>query len=143
MVSQLRRTVKNYELMKQHITDAVDELIKSGAKPEATAIDIEKAMEFMYNHSELHQVGPYIISYVVDTPWFSNDPVLVELLVLRVGEGGSFKQVIDFFEQRARHHGCPRICTGTMLAIKDSSLAALYARHGFHMGAMAMTKELG
>lgn len=119
-----------------------EDLILSGNKPEANDFVPEKALEFLKSYAHLHMVGGYLVAFIVDTPWFAKTPTLVELLMVRMIPGGSFKDVIEFFEAQARAFGCNRIASGTLLATDDKVLASLYQRQGFHVSAWQLCKEV-
>lgn len=131
------------EVILGNINNAIIDLILSGKKPEAVDFNADKALAFLKEHAIMEMVEGYLVAYVVTTPWYAVRPVLTELLVLRISDGGRFTDVTKFFEERAKLHDCERIATGTLLAADDASLAALYQRQGYHSGAWQMCKEVG
>lgn len=84
----------------------------------------------------------YLVVYAIGTPWYADDTFLEELLVLHLGNGGSFKTVTDFLEAAAAQAGATLVISGTALASSDRALARLYAAQGFSQEALTLTKEI-
>lgn len=122
---------------------SIADLVISDRYPEAKDYNPDKAWEFIKTYGTINKIDGYIVAYLVDTPWFSNEAVLIELLVLRIEPKGKFSQVTEFFESEAKRLGCKRVSTGTLLAVDNESLANLYIRRGFHVNAWQLCKEVG
>lgn len=143
MASLLKPNAEQYKEIVELIEQAVTQLIQSGRKPEAIDFNSSRALDFILDNGQLYQVEGYLVAYTVTVPWYANEPVLNELLVLRNRRGGKFSDVTKFFEQEAERTGCSRISTGTLLAADNNLLASLYERQGYHSGAWQMCKEIG
>ncbi len=84
----------------------------------------------------------YLVMFMVDTPWYADEPWLMEQLVLSLAPGGNFSAVTDFLEDQARAEGCRIVTVGTALAPVDKALARLYIRQGYEGEVITLTKEL-
>lgn len=116
-------------------------LIEAGVR-EADRYSANKALGFLRKHTTMTMVKGYLVSYLVDLPWYSDERVLCEMAVIRMTPTGSIKDVINYFEREAIELGCDRIVTGTLLATNDQVLARLYQRHGFSVSAWQLSKEI-
>lgn len=142
MATPLTLNTEEYNYAARLLDDAVARLATLHLKPEAKDYNPRKALDFLIEHNALYRVKGYLVGYVVDVPWYADNPVLCELLVLRFGSGGTLRDVTQFFESEARLHGCDRICTGTLLSADDNRLAQTYERLGFQRAAIALNKEI-
>jgi hypothetical protein len=74
----------------------------------------------------------YLLVFSVVKPWYSkNSTILCEDLVLRIGKGGSFGDVIAAMEYLAGLNECNAIITGGALARSSRAITRLYQRFGF------------
>lgn len=112
------------------------------SKSEMVNYDPYKALMFLKQHTNMAMVKGYLVAYLVDKPWYSNERVLCEMLVLRMCPTGTLRDVIEFFEREAKVLDCNRIVTGTLLATNDQALVRLYQRQGFTLSACQLSKEI-
>lgn len=86
----------------------------------------------------------YLLVFSVVKPWYSkNKTVLCEDLVLRIGKGSSFSDVIATMEDLAEVNECDAIITGGALARSSRAITRLYQRFGFVLedGSPQLTKR--
>lgn len=135
-------TWDDYDEILTVLQNCKDDLVLEGTKVIGKDLDANKALRFLYQHAYMFFVEGYLVCYVIDVPWFTDKPTLIEMLVVRVRSGGRFHHVTQFLEQQAKLHQCNYAAVGTMLAASDTSLAALYGRHGYSVGAIQLIKEI-
>ena len=74
----------------------------------------------------------YLLVFSVVKPWYSkNRSILCEDLVLRIGSGSSFRDVVAALEHLADLNECNAIITGGALARSSRAITRLYQRFGF------------
>jgi hypothetical protein len=74
----------------------------------------------------------YLLVFSVVKPWYSkNRIILCEDLVLRIGKGSCFRDVIATMEHLADINECDAIITGGALARSSRAITRLYQRFGF------------
>lgn len=73
----------------------------------------------------------YLVVYDLVNPWYSTKEILVELLVLRIGEGSSFTAVTDLLDDLAAEHDAAAIHAGSSFSRAPSALVRLYSRQGY------------
>lgn len=87
-------------------------------------------------------VDGYLVICVVNTPWYSSENIVHELLVVRVEEGGTLKSVAQFLRAVAQQHGATKIAVGTAFARSDRALTRMYQAEGFTPEAVTLTMEI-
>lgn len=104
-----------------------------GHKPFSKAMDPSKAaFHLVFDHPHSYIIDEtFLVCYQIGTPWFSNERMLGEMSVLRLGAGGSFSKVTDFLKAEAKRHSCKWVLTGTLLSNCDELLSRLYTMKGF------------
>lgn len=90
---------------------------------------------------EVWFVDGYLVVFDVGKPWYSSSTILHELLVVRVGPGGTLAGVAQFFRDKARELGADLIAVGTAFAKSDRALSRLYQAEGFKPEAITLTME--
>lgn len=73
----------------------------------------------------------YLIVYDVCEPWYSEEVILVELMILRIGEGSSFDAVVDMMDDLAEEYNTTCTHVGSAFARSPRALSRLYSRRGF------------
>lgn len=131
-----------YDEIKDKLIEAQEDLILAGTKVMAKDFDADKTLRFLLANSYMDLVHGYLVCYAIDLPWYATKPVLTELLVLRVRNGGKFQDVTDHLEAQAKRHQCPYVAAGTTLAASDELLARAYQGKGYSPGAIQMVKEI-
>lgn len=91
--------------------------------------------------AEVWFVGGFLVAYGVSTPWYSSRQILHELLVVRVGPGGTLHGVAQFLRRKAREAGAYTVAVGTAFAKSDRALSRLYQAEGFKPEAVLLTRE--
>lgn len=86
-------------------------------------------------------VGGYLVYFEVGTPWYSDRQILSELLIVRVGPGGTLRGVALFLREQARAAGAALVAVGTTFSRSDRALARLYQAEGFTPEAITLTME--
>lgn len=104
-------------------------------------VDWLKAYNYLTTIEGVYIVGGYLVVYEVGTPWYSNASILSELLIVRVGRGGTIKGVAQFLRKRAKALGADFIAVGTAFAKSDPALSRLYQAQGFTPEAITLTSE--
>lgn len=74
-------------------------------------------------------VSGYLVVYSVAATWCTAEPLLYELLVLRVDDAADFGQYIAGLHALASRFHCTGIATGN--GVLRPGLRRLYERHGF------------
>ena len=122
---------KDFKVILDAFTDGVSAL--NGLKPFSKAMDPAKAAYYLvFEHSHSYIVDEtFLVCYQIGTPWFSSDPMLGEMTVLRLAVGGRFSAVTDFLKAEAKRHSCKWVLTGTLLSSCDEVLSRLYTMKGF------------
>lgn len=86
----------------------------------------------------------YLLVYAIVKPWYSlSRYALTELLVLKIGKGGSFKDVTDTLDLLSEDNDCESIAVGGALTRSPAALQRLYRRAGYKMepGMPQLTKR--
>lgn len=73
----------------------------------------------------------YLVVYDYGIPWYSNKMFLFELMVLKIGSGGSFEAVTDLLDDLAYEVDAKAIAVGSQLCRAPAALSRLYSRAGF------------
>lgn len=95
---------------------------------------------FQFEHAYIVD-GAYLVIFEVGVPWFSNELVLSEKLVVQLSSASAFNVVTEFLEQMMVEAGASWIEAGTALALHDQALASQYIKQGFKVEALALTKD--
>lgn len=85
--------------------------------------DWDKGMSFVWGHIDGGNAwiaDGYLIIATVAKPWYNNDQLLVEQLVLKINRTGVISSVPIALEQLAKEFGCNKI------VVSDSSLYGTY-----------------
>ena len=90
---------------------------------------------------EVWLVEGYLVVFAVGTPWYSDQPVLSELLIVRVRPGGTLTGVAQFLKDQARSAGAVIVAVGTAFAQSDRALTRLYQSEGFQPEGTTLTWE--
>lgn len=72
-----------------------------------------------------------LLVFQVGSPWYASYTVVQELLVLRIGEGGTLKDVRDLLDDVAEHVDASAISVSTALCPRDKVLARSYQSAGY------------
>lgn len=72
-----------------------------------------------------------LVVYTVSVPWYADYRVLHELLVLRIGDGGTFRDVTDLLDDLAEQFDCYAMSAGTALSGNEKAIARMYQRAGW------------
>lgn len=137
------RRVDHCDLLYDTLCTQVPQIISLGIKPIHSIVDWQAAYEFLTELDTVYKFGPYIVAYHVAMPWYSQEEVLSELIVIRYSNGpGQLSDVTEFLEAKAREHGCRFVAVGTFLSPRDASLAASYSRCGYTVAGTQLTKEI-
>lgn len=82
----------------------------------------------------------YLLVYDYGNQWYSEKPVLIEQMLLRVSDrAGKFDDVVGVMKQLAVHHGCEGIVSGN--AVSRPGLSRLYERAGFRQVGTTFYRE--
>ncbi len=126
-----------------HIRQALAaELKKPSNKLIHKIADLDTAMENLQAFGCCAMVRGYFVFYESGTPWYSDKPLLSELLVVRVHPGGTLKDVARYLEYRAKIEGCRSVAVGTAFARRDKALARLWEAQGYTREGIILSKEL-
>lgn len=126
------------------VSKALDRLVANGSGKRIHGIACAAtAWQHLYDgHAECWLVGGYLVVFAAASPWYSDRTVLHELLVVRVGPGGTLRGVVQFLRQQAQQAGASLIAVGTAFAKSDRALSRLYQAEGFKPEATTLTMEL-
>lgn len=105
-------------------------------------LDAGEAFAFLEAQAEVWLVDGYLVCFRFAPPWFSSTDFLQELLIVRVGDGGTLTGVADFLRSQARAAGAAGVILGTALAPSDPALSRLYQAEGFSPQATMLIQEL-
>ncbi len=73
----------------------------------------------------------YLLVYTVGSPWYTQELVVLEDMVLRIGSGSTFSVVTDYLDGLAEEFNCKVQLVGGALARKPRALSRLYQRSGY------------
>jgi hypothetical protein len=135
-------TLDDHDYLRSHLERLVARVEARGGKHIHKCLDIDKAMVGLYDHDHAYIVSGYLVVYQLGTPWFSDQLVLAEQLVLRLDGASCFSVVPAFLEREGREAKACLIEAGTALSLSDRALASLYKQAGFQMGGYALTKDI-
>lgn len=83
----------------------------------------------------------YALIYDYGKQWYSDKPVLLEQMLLRISDGpGDFTAVVTTMQKLARLHGCAGIVSGN--SVSRPGLTRLYERAGFQSIGRTFYKEV-
>lgn len=126
------------------ISEALTKLHKyAKAYSWTNAIDFDKACQavgYFSGQGNAYVVDGYLVMVDVVTPWYSNDNVLQEWLVLKLYDGGSVDSVPPALLAIAKERGCKSVITADSSPI--SIVADAYTRAGFLPLTRSFTKEV-
>lgn len=141
--SARRLTQADYGLVQAALNDLVCNLRADGRKAVYAILDVPTTLRSLYAFDHAYIVeDSFLVVYDVGAPWYSQDAILSELLVLRLLPGSSFTAVADFLTNAAREAGAKLAAVGTALAKSDAALASLYSKNGFTEAARSLVKEI-
>ncbi len=124
------------------VATALDDLkTTSGRKVMHKHLNPAKAFRQMRASGNVWFVDGYLVYYGVTAPWYSDVTILHELLVVRVGQGGTLRGVTQFLQHRANITGAQIVAVGTALSRSDRALSRLYQAEGFTPEAITLTME--
>lgn len=132
-VSPLRRRQPD-RMDSRRIREALEaNLVSVREAPVAVLVDIDKAVEVIVNNvvDAVIVDEAYLVVYEIGIPWYSDKEVLLELLVLRIGEGSSFTAVTDTLDDLAYENDVVYTFVGSAFARSPRALSRLYSRQGF------------
>lgn len=99
--------------------------------------------EFLCQLDTVYLVGPYLVAYTIHQPWYSDEDVLCDLLVMRLNSGaGKLSDITDFLEAEARRSNVRFVSVGTLLAPDDAKQVRAYQRCGYEVAATQLIKEI-
>lgn len=87
-------------------------------------------------------VGGYMVVFGITKPWYSQITILTELLIVRVGKGGTLRGVVQFLKTVAEECGAEILTVGTAFAPGDENLSRLYQAAGMTPEAVTLTMEV-
>ena len=122
------------------IMKALERAKKRCSKIWLHTIDIDCVMEMIRSRDTSYVVEGYLVVYDVVVPFYSRLPVLAEVMVLRIGRGGTISDVAAFLQAKAQEAGCPTQHAGTAFSFNDDTLANLYIKEGFSQGGVSLCK---
>jgi hypothetical protein len=110
---------------------ALRDLKNSGKKVPAGLIEPHRALAYLLTHPNACVINKrFFVVWQEGQPWFSGESILQEVMVLRIGPGGSLGEVVEFLHDTAKHLGCSAVMAGTFFSINDELCSALYRRAG-------------
>lgn len=94
-------------------------------------LNLHKAMQYLAaNRADSYIGHGYLLMVSSFSPWYSDDRVLQEELILSLGAGGhKLPRVIRFIQELAKQRGADYIMAGN--SSQDPRLSCLYKRHDF------------
>lgn len=107
------------------------------ANPEATVVRLAESPSDIVRGivtgavSSLIVDDAFLLVYASGNPWYSNEVVLEELMVLRIGKGSSFASVCDLLDDLAEDVHASVIVVGGALARKPRALTRMYQSRGY------------
>lgn len=104
--------------------------------------DLDVAMHNLMTEGRQVMVEGYFVYYDIGTPWYSNKPILSELLIVRVRPGGTLRDVARFLEVIAALYDLTHICIGTAFSRSDRALARLWQGMGYKQEGITLSKEI-
>jgi hypothetical protein len=110
--------------------------------PNENYINPEKALEYLRATAGAVINGRWFISYGIGKPWFSDSKVLSENTILRIGAGGSFREVVQALRELATDFNCSTISAGNFFSPDRAKTRRIYAMHGFHPSSDSMILEV-
>lgn len=116
------------------------QLAKPSSKLIGKIADLDVAMENIRDFPSAI-VGGYFVLYDTGTPWYSDKPILSELLIVRVQPGGVLRDVARYLEQQAKLWDVSAVCIGTSFARSDKALARLWQSFGYKQEGIILSKE--
>lgn len=89
-------------------------------------------------------VDGYLVVWYVGIPWWSNNKILQEDLVLKVDDKthAGFGSVVQFLTNTAKDLGCQGIGVGTAFSDREPALVRVYQKHGFKLESSQLFKEI-
>lgn len=126
------------------VAKALDRLVKRARGKRVHGIACAStAWQALYDGAaECWFVDGYMVVFQAGRPWYSTETILNELLVVRVGPGGTLRGVVQFLRQQAREAGASLLAVGTAFAPSDRALSRLYQSEGFKPEGITLTMEL-
>lgn len=126
------------------ISDALVKLQKyAKAYSWTNEVDFDKACSAVgdfIGQGKAYVIDGYLVMIDVIQPWYSNDSVLQEWLVLKLYDGGSVDSVPPALLAIAKERGCKSVATADSSPI--SIVADAYTRAGFLPLTRSFTKEV-
>lgn len=117
------------------------ELNRSSGKLSSKIADVDVAMRNLHSfRSKI--VSGYFVLFDIGTPWYSDKPLLSELLIVRVQPGGSLKDVARYLQREAKKLGVVAVAIGTAFARSDRALARIWTSLGWKQEGITLAKEL-
>ena len=131
------------DLLWDAITEKGASVLSLNGKVAHTLLYTATTYEFLVELETVFVVGPYLVAYAVHTPWYSDEEVLCDLIVMRLNDDpGSLSDVTNFLEDEARRLDVRWVAVGTLLAPQDQSLVRAYQRQGYEVAATQLVKEI-
>lgn len=103
-------------------------------KPVVRDLDVELAVSKIVRQTDCKGLVIHegiLLVYDVGYPWYSYSKILQELLVLRIGTGGTFRDVCDVLDDLANEHDVAAINVGGALAASERALVRMYKAAGY------------
>lgn len=133
---------RDFLIIKNRVERDLARASRRGGKDWTKLIKADRVTHYLINADNVFIVDDaYVVAYSIDVPWWGVDPVLSELVVIRLAPG-DFSKVPAFLESEARRYGVTLVMTGTALAISDRALAHMYSKAGFNQQAISMGKPI-
>lgn len=117
--------------MHQSLTCAVHLSLEATASYLCTDIDYAVDQIISGNVPSVILDEAYLLVYNIGSPWYTQELILVEEMVLRIGKGSHFSVVTDYLADLAEEHGCRVQLVGGALARSSRAITRLYQRQGF------------
>ena len=130
--------------------DLIREICAKSTKSWVRMVDPETVIDYLWDtlqgstEHNISLVDGYLIVWYVGQPWWSNDKILQEDLVLKVAPDtkADFATVVNFLQDMAEQLCCSGIGAGTAFSDRDPALVRVYQKHGFKLEASQLFKEL-
>ncbi len=75
----------------------------------------------------------YLLVYSVGSPWYTQETVVSEDMVLRIAPGSNFSVVTDFLDGLAKDYNARVQITGWALAKHPRAITRMYQRAGYSL----------
>lgn len=104
-------------------------------------VEPEDIVDTLIDEATLLMVGPCIVGFSVEVPWFLTEPVIGEEFIMF---DGNLTDIVAGLEAVGKQYGACRLVVGTRAVAggRHVALARLYSRQGFSVSTLELTKEI-